>query len=132
LIEIQMVRRMAVRGVIFGIPLVIAMWIIDGPLWAFSAAVGVAMTIGNLWFAALLIGKVADSSPNLLLPVAMVAFVGGLMLLTGIALGLRALDLIYFPVTGFSLIGIHLGVVIWEAIPGRSQAVSNTRVGQGA
>jgi hypothetical protein len=39
----------------------------------------------------------------------------GLLLLTGIALLLRTTDTVYFPVTGFVLIGSHLLVVLWEA-----------------
>jgi hypothetical protein len=114
-IELQMVRRMAYRGLLVS-PLIIgglAVW--NGTEYAFSGAVGLAMTLLNLWISARIIGGVAERSPKLLLPAAMATFAFGLLLLTGIALALTATDAVYFPVTGFTLIGSHLGLVLWEA-----------------
>jgi hypothetical protein len=114
-IELQMVRRMAYRGLLLS-PLIVgglALW--NGTEYAFSGAVGLAMTLGNLWISARIIGGVAERSPKLLLPAAMATFAFGLLLLTGIALALTAADAVYFPVTGFTLIGSHLGLVLWEA-----------------
>ncbi len=73
------------------------------------------MTIGNLWLSARIIGGVAENSPQLLLPAALTTFALGLALLVGLAFGLKNLDFIDFPVTGFVLIGSHLGLVLWEA-----------------
>jgi hypothetical protein len=72
------------------------------------------MALGNLWLAARIIGGVADNNPGLLMAAGMVAFGLGLAVLTGIALGLQALDLVSFPVTGFTLIGAHFALVLWE------------------
>ena len=110
-----MVRRMAYRGLLIS-PLIIgglALW--NGTEYAVSGAVGLALSLGNLWLSARIIGGVAEKTPRLLLPVAMATFALGLLLLTGIALALRALDAVYFPVTGFTLVGTHLGLVLWEA-----------------
>lgn len=115
MIELQMVRRMARRGLSLAPVLVAALWIFGDARWALSGAVGVGMTIGNLWFAARIIGGVAENNPRLLLPAAFTSFVFGLLILTGIALGLRATDVVEFPITGFVLIGSHLGLVLWEA-----------------
>jgi hypothetical protein len=115
LIELQMVRRMALRGLLVS-PLIIgglALW--NGTEYAVSGAVGLALSLGNLWLSARIIGGVAEKTPRLLLPVAMATFALGLLLLTGIALALRAFDAVYFPVTGFTLVGTHLGLVLWEA-----------------
>jgi hypothetical protein len=115
LIEAQMVRRMAVRAA-FLAPFVIggvALW--GGWLWAFSAAVGLLLTIGNLWLSARLIGGVAQNSPQLLMPVGVATFALGLLLVTAISAGLKAADAIYFPVTGFVLVGSHLLLVLVEA-----------------
>ena len=114
MIELQMVRRMAYRGLLVS-PLIVgalALW--NGTEYAFSGAVGLAMTLLNLWISARIIGGVAERSPKLLLPAAMATFAFGLLLLTGIALALTATDAVYFPVTGFTLIGSHLGLVLWE------------------
>ena len=115
MIEAQMVRRMAVRGLVLA-PFVIAgLGIAGGWLWAVSAAIGVAMTVGNLWLSGRLIGSVAESSPQMLLPMGLVTFTVGLLLLTLVSLGLKATGAIYFPVTGFVLIGTHLLLVLTEA-----------------
>jgi hypothetical protein len=114
-IELQMVKRMAIRALVVS-PLVIAgTWIYGGPEWALSAGIGIAMTVLNLFLSARIIGGVAEKTPRLLMPVAMATFVLGLMVLTGIALVLRTIDYVDFPVTGFTLIGTHLLVVLWEA-----------------
>jgi hypothetical protein len=115
LIEVQMVRRMIVRGLWLAPVLVIALWLVDGPRWALSGAIGLAMTLANLWLAARIIGGVAERSPQLLFPAGIATFALGLLLLTAVALGLRAADVVYFPVTGLVLIGSHLLLVLWEA-----------------
>ena len=134
MIEMQMVVRMARRAVFILPVLVVALWIAGGPLWALSGAIGVAMTLGNLWASARIIGGVADNNPALLLIAAMVAFTLGLVLLGAIAFGLQALDIAHFPVVGFTLIGTHLVLVIAEAgaaypirKPDRSNEVANAR-----
>ena len=115
MIELQMVRRMAIRALIIAPFIIGALWLWEGNRWGISAAIGIGMTILNLYLSGLLIGKVADSKPELLMPAALATFMLGLLLLTGIALLLRTIDTVYFPVTGFVLIGSHLLVVLWEA-----------------
>lgn len=110
-----MVHRMLKRGLVLAPILVVFLGLFGSLEWAFSGAAGLAMTLGNLWLSARIIGGVAEHNPKLLLPAAMAAFFGGLFLLTGIALALRAADAVYFPVTGFVLVGTHLGLVLWEA-----------------
>ena len=127
MIEIQMVRRMAIRAIPLGVVTSLVLGIVGGLDWGVSAAVGVAMTIGNLLFAAIVIGRVAESSPQLLIVAAMVAFTLGLAILTGIAIGLRAADLVYFPVTGFVLVGSHLVLVLWEAATGQQGSVASSK-----
>lgn len=110
-----MVRRMARRGALLA-PIVIAsLWLWNGSSYALSGAVGFALTLLNLFMAARIIGTVAEKAPMMLLPVAMMTFVLGLAIVTGVSLVLRNIDAIEFPVTGFTLIGSHLGLVLWEA-----------------
>jgi hypothetical protein len=115
MVEVAMVRRMTRRAFLLAPVIVAAVWAFSDARGALSAAVGLAMTLGNLWLSARLIGGVAEKTPALLLPVALATFALGLLLLTGVALGLRAADLVDFPITGFTLIGTHLGLVLWEA-----------------
>lgn len=115
MIELQMVRRMTLRALAVAPIVVAALWIWGGSRYGISAIIGIGMTILNLYLSGLLIGKVADSKPEFLMPAAIATFMLGLLVLTGIALLLRTTDTVYFPVTGFVLIGSHLLVVLWEA-----------------
>ena len=110
-----MVVRMAKRALFLAPFVVGALWIFASPIWALSGAVGIAMTLGNLWVSARIIGGVADNNPTLLLIAAMVAFTLGLAVLAGVAFGLQALEIVHFPVVGFTLIGSHLVLVVAEA-----------------
>lgn len=109
-----MVKRMMRRALYLAPAIVLALGIAGGWTWALSAAIGIALTIGNLWLAARIIGGVAENNPNLLLVGAMTAFTLGLAILTGIAFALKQIDAVYFPVTGLVLIGSHLVLVLWE------------------
>ncbi|MFN2389033.1 MAG: hypothetical protein ABR575_05435 [Actinomycetota bacterium] len=115
MIELQMVHRMMRRAAILAPIVAAALTWFRGSLWGLSAAIGIVMTVLNLWLAARIIGGVAQNNPQLLLVAALGAFTLGLMVLVGIALGLRAAGVVYFPVTGFTLIGSHLVLVLWEA-----------------
>jgi hypothetical protein len=114
-IELQMVHRMVKKGLLLAPLLIAALWLWNGWEYAFAGAVGLAMTLLNLWIAGKVIGSIAEHSPRLLLAGAMVAFTLGLAVLTGIAFALRAADVVYFPVTGITLVGSHIVLVLWEA-----------------
>ena len=110
-----MVSRIVKRGLLVAPVLIAALWIFGGPRWALSGGIGLAMTLLNLWLSARIIGGVAERNPRLLLAAGMIAFTLGLAVLTALAFGLQALDLVTFEVTGFTLIGSHLVLVLWEA-----------------
>lgn len=115
MIELQMVRRMTLHALALAPLIVGALWLWGGSRYGLSAAIGIAMTILNLYLSGLIIGRVADTKPQLLMPAALATFMLGLLVLTGIAVLLRSTDAVNFPVTGFVLIGSHLAVVLWEA-----------------
>jgi hypothetical protein len=115
LIELGMVHRMVRSGALLAPFLIGALWLWGGAPAAVSGAVGLAMALANLWLAGRIIGGVADTEPTLLLGAALVAFTLGLVLLTVVALGLQALHVVSFEVTGLVLVGSHLGLVLWEA-----------------
>ncbi|MEA2433752.1 MAG: hypothetical protein QOG54_1209 [Actinomycetota bacterium] len=110
-----MVKRMIIKGVIVAPFLVAALWIWNGSEYALSGAVGLALTMANLWIAGKLIGTIAERNPKLLLAAAMLAFMLGLGVLSIAALALKATDVVYFPVTGVTLVVSHLVLVGWEA-----------------
>lgn len=135
MIELQMVRRMTLHALMLAPAIIGTLWLWNGSRYGLSAAIGIAMTILNLFLSGLIIGRVADNKPELLMPAALATFMLGLLVLTGIALLLRKTDAVYFPVTGFVLIGSHVAVVLWEAvgnhnkvqIPGASQTTMKVR-----
>ena len=106
---------MAKRGLPLAFVIALVLFVWEGPLYAASSLVGSALTIGNLWLAARLIGGVAENNPQLLMPVGLGTFALGLILVTIICAVLSMTDLIFFPATGFTLIGMHLVLVLWEA-----------------
>ena len=114
MIELRMARRMIIRGLLIAPVVVGALWLWSGADYALAGAAGLAMTLGNLWLSARIIGGVADRTPQLLVPVGLATFALGLLILTGIAFMLEAVG-IDFKVAGLVLIGSHLGLVLWEA-----------------
>jgi hypothetical protein len=114
-IELGIVHRMTRKGLLVAPVLVAVLWIWGGPEAALSGAVGLAMAVANLWLAARIIGGVADNNPGLLVAAGLLALALGLAALTAVALGLQALEMVSFPVTGFTLIGAHFVLVLWEA-----------------
>jgi hypothetical protein len=113
-IEIDMVRRMTRSAAVVLPFLVVGLWLWDGGEAALSGAIGLVMALANLWLAARVIGGVAETNPQLLVGAAMVAFALGLGGLTALALGLQAMGILSFPVTGLTLVGAHLACVLWE------------------
>ena len=115
MIELEMVRRMIRRGLLFA-PLVIALlWAVGGPDYALSAAVGIALTLVNLWLAGRIIGGLAENRPELLVVGGIGALAAGMGLVIVSLLVLRSIEYLDLTVTGLVLIGSHLGVVLWEA-----------------
>ena len=110
-----MVGRMAKRGVVLAVVVAAVLWAWQGPFYAWSSLVGSALTVGNLWLSARIIGSTAENNPQMLLPVGLATFTAGLLLLTAISAVLMFADVIYFPATGFTLIGMHFALVLSEA-----------------
>lgn len=110
-----MVNRMARRGLLVAPLVVLALWLLGDSSWALSGAIGLAMTLANLWLSATIIGRVAEQNPRLLMPAGLATFGLSLILLTAVAAGLVAADIGSFPVIGGVLIGSHLVLVLWEA-----------------
>lgn len=115
MIELQMVKRMIRRGLYLGAPLVVVLAIAGGTSWAVSGLIGLALTLANLWLAGRIIGGMAENRPEMLLPAGMAAFGIGLIMLTISAVVLKRIDSLEFAVTGITLVGVHLTLVLWEA-----------------
>jgi hypothetical protein len=128
-IELAMVRRMIRRGLLLAPLVVAALGLYGGAPAATSAAIGMGLAIANLWLAARVIGGVADNNPSLLVLAALFAMVAGLAALTGAAFVLQSMRIVSFPVAGFTLIGTHLVLVLWEAARAFPVAERRTQTG---
>lgn len=115
MIELAMVHRMIKRGLMLAPAIVVALAIAGGLWWGVSAAIGIALTLANLWFAGRIIGGVAENSPMMLMPAALGSLMAGLLVLTLVAVGVKQVDQLSFPVTGITLLAVHVVVVSWEA-----------------
>ena len=62
----------------------------------------------------MILGWAARTSPNLLMGVALMGFLTRLILITAIALGIKSLDIVDWPVFCITLIASHLGLLFWE------------------
>jgi hypothetical protein len=115
MIELAMVRRMIRRGLLLAPIVIAALAAFGGMEWGLSAAIGMAFAIFNLWLTARLIGGMAENRPELLSAAGFAAFILTLALLAVVAVVIKKIESLYFPVTGLVLIGAHLTLVVWEA-----------------
>lgn len=110
-----MVHRMIRRGLLLAPVIVVALALAGGLPWAFSSAIGIALTLINLWIAGRIIGGVAENAPQMLMPAGMAALLAGMLVITGVAVGLKRIDYLEFAVTGITLVALHSVLVTWEA-----------------
>jgi hypothetical protein len=115
MIELAMVRRMIRRGLLLAPIVIAALAAFGGMEWGLSAAIGMAFAIFNLWLTARLIGGMAENRPELLSAAGFAAFILTLALLAVVAIVIKKIESLDFPVTGLVLIGAHLTLVVWEA-----------------
>lgn len=86
-------------------------WGFDG---AFSAAVGVAIVVGNFLFSAALLTWGARISVGFVLGMAMFGYVIRLGIITVAVLLIKDLAWVELIPLGFTLIITHLGLLLWE------------------
>ena len=90
-----------------------------------DGAAGVALALvvvcANWLVAAAALGWAARTSPNLLLGVALGGFIARLVLITAVGAGIKALDVVDWPVFCITLVVAYFGLLAWET---RSISVS--------
>lgn len=110
-----MVLRMVRRGLVAAPLIAVILGLIGGLDWAASGVIGLALTLGNLWFAGRVLGGVAENNPSALMGAAFAVLGIGLIGLSAAAIALEQIDLIVFPVTGITLVVSHVVLTTWEA-----------------
>ena len=110
-----MVRRMVVRGLLLTPVVALVLLALTGVDGALAGAIGLVLTVLNLWLGGRILGGLAENRPDLLLVGAMVALVVAFALTGGALIALEQVDFIDFQVAAITLVASHLVLVTWEA-----------------
>jgi hypothetical protein len=113
-IETRIARDLAKHALIVAPVLIVGVGLWRGLDGALAVALALAIVCANFLVAAAILGWAARTSPNLLMGVALMGFITRLILITAIALGVKSLDIVDWPVFCITLIASHLGLLFWE------------------
>jgi hypothetical protein len=93
---------------------VIALGIWRGPDAALGAFLALALVVANFVASAAILGWAAKHAPHALAGVAMLSFLGRLVVITIIGAGIKQLDFVDFTVFGVTLVISYLALLFWE------------------
>jgi hypothetical protein len=93
---------------------VIALGIWRGPDAALGAFLALALVVANFLASAAILGWAARRAPHALAGVAMLSFLGRLVIITIIGAGIKQLDFVDFTVFGITLVISYLALLFWE------------------
>lgn len=79
-----------------------------------AVALAFAVVVVNFLGSAAVLAWTARRTPELLMGVAMMSFLGRLVLITAIGAGIKALDIVDWPVFCITLVVGYLGLLFWE------------------
>jgi hypothetical protein len=94
--------------------IVIGLGVWRGPDAALGAFLALALIVGNFFASAAILGWTAKHAPHALAGVAMLSFLGRLLVITIIGAGIKQLDIVDFPVFGITLVVSYLALLFWE------------------
>jgi hypothetical protein len=81
---------------------------------AAAVALAFAIVIANFLLSAAILGWTARRHPEVLVGVALFSFLGRLILITLIGVGIKELDIVDWPVFCITLVVSYLGLLFWE------------------
>jgi len=113
-IESSIAVDVAKKALFAGPVVVLALGIWRGPDAALGAGLAILIVIANLVASAALLGWTARTAPHLLTGVALMSFLGRLIVITAIGVGIKALGFTDWPVFCFTLIGSYFLLLFWE------------------
>lgn len=113
-IELRIAVDMARRAALLAPVAMLALGLWRG--WDAVGAVALALivVIVNWLIAAAVLGWAAKNSPNMLMGVALFGFIGRLALITAVGAGIKALDIVDWPVFCITLLVAYGGLLVWE------------------
>ena len=113
-IESTIAVDLAKKGAIVAPIVVVALGVWRGPDAALGAALALAIVIVNFLASAAILGWTARQAPHALGGVAMLSFLGRLVVITILGAGIKQLDIVDFQVFCITLIASYLALLFWE------------------
>lgn len=113
-IESRIARDIAKHAIYVAPVLVIGVGIWRGVDAGAAVVLALAIVIGNFLLSAAILGWTARIHPDLLMGAALFSFLGRLILITLIGVGIKELDLVDWPVFCITLIVSYVGLLFWE------------------
>jgi len=113
-IEREIAVDLAKKAAIITPIVVIAVGVWRGPDAALGAFLALALVVVNFFASAAILGWTAKHAPHALAGVAMLSFLGRLVIITIIGAGIKQLDIVDFRVFGITLVVSYLALLFWE------------------
>jgi hypothetical protein len=113
-IEREIAVDLAKKAAIITPIVVIGLGIWRGPDAALGAFLALALIVANFFASAAILGWTAKHAPHALAGVAMLSFLGRLVIITIIGAGIKQLDIVDFPVFAITLVISYLALLFWE------------------
>jgi hypothetical protein len=113
-IESRIARDVARHGLYVAPIVMLGVGLWRGPDAAGAVALAFALIIGNFLLSAAILGWTARVHPDLLMGAALFSFLGRLILITLLGVGIKELDIVDWPVFCITLVVSYLGLLFWE------------------
>ncbi|MEX2256626.1 MAG: hypothetical protein WEC34_14395 [Acidimicrobiia bacterium] len=113
-IESRIARDVARHGLYVAPIAMLGVGLWRGPDAAGAVALAFALIIGNFLLSAAILGWTARVHPDLLMGAALFSFLGRLILITLLGVGIKELDIVDWPVFCITLVVSYLGLLFWE------------------
>jgi hypothetical protein len=113
-IESRIALDLARRAVLAAPILMVGVGLWRGFDAAAAVALALALIVANFLVAAAALGWAARTGPNLLMGVALFGFLARLALITAVGVGIKALNIVDWPVFCITLVAGYLGLLFWE------------------
>jgi hypothetical protein len=113
-VESRIARDLAVKACYVAPVVVLALGLWRGPDAALAVVVAFAIVVANFLASAALLGWCARTHPTMLAGAALFSFLGRLILITVIGIGIKELDVVDWPVFCITLVVSYFALLIWE------------------
>lgn len=113
-IESRIARDLVRKALIVAPIVILALGLWRGPDAAAAVALAFAIVIANFLASAAILGWTARNNPSMLQGVALLSFLGRLIVITLIGVGVKELDIVDWPVFCITLVVSYFALLLWE------------------